>query len=314
MSTRLNRTAARPLAAIMLAALLLISLPAHADRLSEVKTRGKLIVGVKKDVPQRGYLDPSTGVISGMEVDLAQSLADSLGVKLEIVGLRSDERIAALQSARVDVLVATLADTPDRREQVTMVMPYYYSSGVNLLARRDENFHAWTEVKNRKICSRRGSFFNRPVTVGYGADIVAFHSLDWAIRALRDGRCSALIYDETTVLALLQKPEWSQSFVMPMPTIFPTPWSVAIARTEKGGALEKQVSSAIVAWHRQGDLVRLESKWKIPATDFPRRMNALWTRKNADGTWHCGSEIGPATPPECLGQIAASRQGSGARK
>ena len=147
------------------AALLAMTLPAspfsHANGLNDVKARGKLIVGVKKDVPLWGYQDPRSGVISGMEVDLAQSLADRIGVKLEVVGLRSVERIDAIQSGRVDVLIATLSDTPERREQLTAVMPHYYSSGVNLLARKEENFREWMQLKNRKICGRRGSFYNR---------------------------------------------------------------------------------------------------------------------------------------------------------
>ncbi len=285
----------------LLAAMTLLASPvSHANSLDDIKGRGKLIVGVKKDVLLWGYQDPQSGVISGMEVDLAQGLADRIGVKLEVVGLRSVERIDAIQSGRVDVLIATLSDTPERREQLTMVMPHYYSSGVNLLARKEENFREWMQLKNRKICGRRGSFYNRPVTVKYGADIVAFHSLDWATQAVRDGRCSALIYDDTAIAALLLKPEWSSSFEMPMTTIFATPWAIAIARTEAGGPLDKMLSSAVIAWHRDEHLIRIEQKWKIPATAFLRNMRAVWTKKSPDGKWFCGSEVTPATPPECL--------------
>ena len=285
----------------LLAAMTLLASPvSHANSLDDIKGRGKLIVGVKKDVLLWGYQDPQSGVISGMEVDLAQGLADRIGVKLEVVGLRSVERIDAIQSGRVDVLIATLSDTPERREQLTMVMPHYYSSGVNLLARKEENFREWMQLKNRKICGRRGSFYNRPVTVKYGADIVAFHSLDWATQAVRDGRCSALIYDDTAIAALLLKPEWSSSFEMPMTTIFATPWAIAIARTEAGGPLDKMLSSAVIAWHRDEHLIRIEQKWKIPATAFLRNLRAVWTKKSPDGKWFCGSEVTPATPPECL--------------
>ena len=298
---KISAVPGRCLATVALLAMTLLASPfSHANSLDNIKARGKLIVGVKKDVPLWGYQDPRSGEISGMEVDLAQSLADRIGVKLEVVGLRSVERIDAIQSGRVDVLIATLSDTPERREQLTAVMPHYYSSGVNLLARKEENFREWMQLKNRKICGRRGSFYNRPVTVKYGADIVAFHSLDWATQAVRDGRCSALIYDDTAIAALLLKPEWSQTFEMPMTTIFATPWSIAIAKAEAGGPLDKVISSAIVTWHREGHLIRIEQQWKIPATAFLRNMRAVWSKKSPDGKWFCGSEITAATPPECL--------------
>ena len=271
-----------------------------ADPLGAIKARGKVIVGVKKDVLLWGYENPATGELSGMEIDLARSLAKQLRVPLELVGLRSNERIDAIQTGRVDVLIATLSDSPERQLQVKMVMPHYYSSGVNLLARKSEKFKDWNQLKNRKICGRRGSFYNRPVTVKYGADIVAFHSLDWALQAVRDGRCSALVYDDTAIVALLQRPEWAQAFEMPMPSLFTVPWAVAIGNKNAGTTLEHAVSAAIISWHRDGYLAGAEKVWGIPASDFVRDMHAVWDKKRGNGTWYCGTVVSETTPPECL--------------
>ena len=271
-----------------------------ADPLATIKARGKVIVGVKKDVLLWGYQNPKTGELSGMEVDLARALAKQLGVALELVGLRSVERIDAIQGNRVDVLIATLSDSPERRLQVKMVMPHYYSSGVNLLARKSEKFKDWIQLKNRKICGRRGSFYNRPITVKYGADIVAFHSLDWALQAVRDGRCSALVYDDTAIVALLQRPEWAQTFEMPMPSLNTVPWAVAINNSHAGTTLEHAISAAIIRWHRDGYLAGVEKAWGIPASDFVRDMHAVWDKKGVNGTWYCGTAVSENTLPECL--------------
>ena len=271
----------------------------HARSLADIVASGTLVVGVKKDVPLWGYQDPESGVIAGMEIDLALDLAKRLGIRLETVGLRSDERVDAIRSGRVDILIATLSDTPERREKMTLVSPHYYSSGVNLLSRKSENFREWAQIKNRKICGRRGSFYNRPVTVKYGVDIVALHSLDWATRAFIEGRCSALIYDDTAIAAMLKDPFWSQSFEMSMNTLYPTPWSIAIPMAEADGLLDKAVSGAIVAWHREGYLVQLEKQWGIPANTFVRGMNAVWNKKSPNGDWYCGAEIHTGTPVDC---------------
>ena len=271
-----------------------------ADPLGAIKARGKVIVGVKKDVLLWGYQDPKTGELTGMEVDLARSLAKQLGIAVDLVGLLSVERIDALQSGRVDVLIATLSDSPERRQRVRMVMPHYYSSGVNLLARKGEKFKDWSELKNRKICGRRGSFYNRPITVKYGADIVAFHSLEWALESVRDGRCGALVYDDTAIAALLQNPEWAQTFEMPMPTLYTVPWAVAIDIKNAGTTLEQAISAAIIAWHRDGYLAGAEKSWNIPASDFVRDMHAAWSKQSANGIWYCGTTVSKTTPPECL--------------
>ena len=302
--SRLHRVTAawRWLRVLATAALTLaVSAPcALADPLDTIKARGRIVVGVKKDVQLWGYQDPKSGELTGMEVDLARALARRLGVALELVGLRSVERIDALERGRVDVLIATLSDSPERRNQVRMVQPHYYASGVNLLARQSEGFRAWGELKNRRICGRRGSYYNRELTIKYGADIVAFHSLDWALQAVRDGRCSALVYDDTAIVAQLQRSEWANEFAMPMPTIYTLPWALAIANRNAGSALESALSSAVIAWHRDGYLIGVEKTWHIPSTDFLRDMHAVWSKKTPDGHWFCGTEITDQTPSECL--------------
>ncbi len=281
----------------------------HARSLADIVASGTLVVGVKNDVPLWGHKDPKTGIISGLEVDLAHDLARRLGVRYEAVGLRSDERIDAIRSGRVDVVIATLSDTPERRQTLTLVSPHYYSSGVNLLSRKSDHFREWFQLKNRKICGRRGSFYNRLVTVKYGIDIVALHSLEWATTAFLEGRCSALIYDDTAIVAMLSNPFWSQSFEMSMETLYPTAWAIAIHKDQAGGPLEKAISEAIIAWHRDGYLLRLESKWNIPTSDFLRRMNAVWTKTNAKDGWYCGTEINAKTPADCLAPTTAIGNG-----
>jgi polar amino acid transport system substrate-binding protein len=285
-------------AVFMLALMALASLPTYADTLDQIKARGKLVVGVKKDVLLWGYMNPQTNRIEGFEPDLAKDLATRLGVQLELVGLLTAERISAVESRQVDVLIATLSDTPERRARLNLVEPHYYSSGVNIVARKAEGFKAWSDLRNRRVCGRRGAFYNRPIAVEYGADIVALYGNELAKTALRDGRCSAFLFDDTSITALLTDPLWSNQFGMPLPTLYPTPWSVALHATEAGGKLEALVSSAIIDWHRSGSLKQLERKWAIPPAAFVSGMNTIWNQRT-DGRWFCGDKLDTKTPKEC---------------
>lgn len=272
---------------------------AQTDLLDQIKARGELIVGVKKDVLLWGFLNPQTNQIEGLEPDLAKNLADRLGVKLRMVGVLTAERISAVESRRVDVLIATLSDTPERQKLMNLVAPHYYSSGVNILARKTEQYKNWADLRNRRVCGRRGAFYNRSITVEYGADIVALYGNELAKAALRDGRCSAYLYDDTAISALLVDPAWGAQFEMPLPTLNPTPWSVALHKDQAGGRLDALVSSAIVDWHRSGTLKQLEKKWGIPDSAFVKQMNATWNRKT-DGRFVCGDAMAKTTPKECF--------------
>jgi polar amino acid transport system substrate-binding protein len=270
-----------------------------ADTLDEIRRRGVLVVGVKKDVPLWGKANETTGVPEGLEPDLAADLAARLGVRLKLVGVLTAERIDAVQRRQVDVLIATLSDTPERRQRMTLVAPHYYASGANILARKDARFREWTDLRNRRVCGRLGAFYNRPLTVAYGLDIVALYSNRLSMAALRDGRCAALLYDDTNIVAMMQEPAWAGGFEMPLKSLYVAPWSIALHTQERGGRLEAAVSHAIVNWHRDGLMTRLERKWGIPASAFTVRMNEAWARRSG-GAFHCGEGVGSQTPKDCL--------------
>src|SRR5262245_45821267 len=110
--------------------------PASAqDAMSAIKQRGKLIVGVKNDYKPWGFVDLN-GQIVGLEIDLARDVADRLGVGLELVPVVASSRLEFLQQGRIDLIIATLTDTPQRRNVVGMIEPHYYAGGVNILAKK----------------------------------------------------------------------------------------------------------------------------------------------------------------------------------
>ena len=106
---------------------------ASADVLDDIKKKGVLVVGTKADYRPFGFLDPS-GKIVGFEPDLAADVAKRLGVKLELVPVVASNRIQFLQQGKIDLMIATMSDTPERRKIVDIIEPNYYGSGTNILA------------------------------------------------------------------------------------------------------------------------------------------------------------------------------------
>lgn len=283
-----------------LAAALALSATTHADALDEVRRRGVLRVGVKADMPVWGLRDAATGRITGLEPDLAADLARRLGVRLQLVGLETVAKVQAVEAGRVDLALATMSDTPQRREHVRLVQPPYYASGTGVMSHRQQAFKSWDDLRNRRVCARRGSSVNRVVTVTHGADLVALYSNTLALAALRDGRCEALLYEDSGIRVLLSQPEWQRDFEMALPPQFETPWAIALPLQAAGGELERLVSRAVVDWHRSGLLLAMETRWGVPPSPFAVRMNALWQRKLASGAWYCGESLSASTPKDCL--------------
>src|SRR5436189_4129182 len=102
--------------------LALAAAPAAAQTLEKIKQRGVLVVGTKADYQPFGFRDPS-GAIVGFEPDLAMDVARTLGVKLELVPVLSSNRIPLLSEGKVDLIIATMNDTPERHKLVDFVSP-----------------------------------------------------------------------------------------------------------------------------------------------------------------------------------------------
>ncbi len=265
----------RRFVAALVAALLASGMPAPAeagntDTIAKVLRRGKLVVGVKADYKPWGFRNAS-GRIVGMEVDMARDVADALGVKLEVVPVQSSNRMQFLQQGKVDMFIATMSDRPDRRRVVGIPEPNYYTSGTNVLAKKGA-VKSWADLRGKPVCGKQGAFYNRIVSKRYGARIVAFVGNAEAKQAMRDGRCIAWVYDDSSIMADLASGSW-EGYEMPLQTEDDTPWALAVPLVERDALFGRFLSGMIYHWHASGRLIQLEKKWGIQPTAFLREMH-----------------------------------------
>jgi len=262
----------RALFAIILASFTLAATQVNAanDRFKRVLDRGKLVVGVKADYKPWGFRD-SSGKLVGMEIDMAQDVADALGVKLELIPVQSSNRMQFLQQGKIDLMIATMSDKANRRKVVGIPQPNYYTSGTNVLAKKGM-VTSWADLKGKPVCGKQGAFYNKQVSQKYGAKIIAFVGNAEAKQALRDGKCVAWVYDDSSIMADLASGQYDE-YEMPMMTEDDNPWALAVPLDELDGIWGNFMSGMVYNWHSSGRLIELEKKWGIQTTQFVIDMN-----------------------------------------
>ena len=243
---------------------------AQNDRFKKVLDRGTLVVGVKADYKPWGFRN-ADGKLVGMEIDMAQDVADALGVKLELIPVQSSNRMQFLQQGKIDLMIATMSDKANRRKVVGITDPNYYTSGTNVLAKKGA-VSKWEDLRGKPVCGKQGAFYNKQVSQRYGAKIVAFVGNAEAKQALRDGKCVAWVYDDSSIMADLASGQYDD-YEMPMATEDDTPWGLAVPLDEKDGIWGNFMSGMIYNWHRTGRLIELEKKWGIQSTAYLGAMN-----------------------------------------
>ena len=253
----------------------LVSPAVQADVVDDIKARGKLIVGVKADYKPYGFRDTS-GKIIGIEPELAQDVADMLGVKLELIPVVASNRMEFLKQGKIDLMIATMTDRPDRAKMVFIVQPNYYSSGTNLLVTKKAALKKWEDLRGKPVCGIQGSFYNKKIGQEFGAKIVAFKGTAESLNALQQGRCIGFVYDDSFIVAKLQDPQWSD-YEMSLETIDDSSWGLAVKHSEY--RFYGMMSELTMKWHAKGRIIELEEKFGITPTPFAVKMNKKYSDK-----------------------------------
>jgi polar amino acid transport system substrate-binding protein len=247
-----------------------------ADGADAIKQRGTLIVGVKADYKPFGYRDPS-GNIVGIEPDLAADVARRLGVKLELVSVAASNRIEFLQQGKVDLLIATMADRPERRKAVQVIEPLYYADYVNILINKKAGIKDWTELKGKSVCATSGAWYNKDVARSYGVEIVAFDGSEKPLFAMKQGNCIGYLYDQTFLQGKLLDEQWNADYDLPLKGVLPAPWMIAVAIGND--SLQKLLEDTTKDWMKIGLIVGEEKKWGIAPTEYSLSMHEQYKEK-----------------------------------
>ena len=104
-----------------------------APVLSRIQARGELVVGTAASMPPLNMTTKS-GEIIGLDIDLAQAMAEAMNVKLRLVPTPFADLLPALEAGQVDMVVSGLTITPRRNMKVAFVGPYF-NSGKSFLTK-----------------------------------------------------------------------------------------------------------------------------------------------------------------------------------
>lgn len=211
---------------------------AHADStLDRIVQAKKLRCGVMLDSPPSGYRTPENQP-EGFDVAYCKDMAKALGATAEIVETPSADRIPALVSNRIDVLVASTTSTVARGLSVAFTQPYMnYTTAV--ITRKDSGIKSYADLKGHNLGGVTGTsteqMLKRDIAgwddsktkyTAYGSDTEAF-------LALQQGKVDAVL-QATAVASVLIKSGQFPTFELAGEAPFPPDLvSIAVRRDDQ---------------------------------------------------------------------------------
>ena len=226
--------------------------------LDTIKKRGQLIVGVKSDFPPFGYVD-SSGKNLGFDVDVAHLFAQALfkdANKVELVAVTSGNRIPFLQSGKIDIIIATVTITDERRQVVEFSDPYFLSGSL-LLVPKNSPIRGVEDLAGKTVAVIQGAIQDKDIEqLAPKADRVKFGKVSEAVLAVKGGRAHAFAQDDILILTLAK--ENPDMKVVGKPFI-PRPYGIAVRK----GDLEfiKWVNAELGKMKKDGTYDKLWKKY-----------------------------------------------------
>src|SRR3954451_3776904 len=246
----------RHTAAAAIAAFGILAGAAQADELADIKAAGEINIGIFSDFPPFSSASADMS-IKGYDVDVAQKIADGLGVKLNLVSVTGQNRIAYLNDNRVDLLMS-VGYSKERAEVIDFAAPYapYYIAVIGPAALKVSTKE---DLDDKSIAVNRGTLEDTSLTAAApgSAAIQRFENYNSVIQAFISGQTQLMVVGNDVgaqVLARQDELKPEQKF-----QLLTSPSHIGLNKNED--ALKKAVHDAIAKMLADGKLDESSKAW-----------------------------------------------------
>lgn len=176
-----------------------------SDSLAAIKEKGKIVVATSPDYAPFEFqtLVDGKNQVVGADMDLAQAIADELGVKLEISTMSFDNVLTSLQTGKSDIAISGLAVTEERKKAFDF-SDSYYDTKISLLVRKAdlEKYASLESFDGVKVAAQKGSIPESMVKEQLPkANLISLTNMGEAINELKNGQVEAVNLDEPVALS-----------------------------------------------------------------------------------------------------------------
>jgi glutamate transport system substrate-binding protein len=178
---------------------------AAGSSMARFQEEGTITVGVKYDQPGFGLQNPTTGEVEGFDVEIAELIADALGVEVEFVESVSRNREPFLQNGTVDLVVATYTINDARKQVIDFAGPYFVAQQDIMVRADDDSIESVEDLNGKNVCTVTGSTSATNLAAAAPqANVTLLDTYSQCADAMGDGRVEAVTTDNTILAGLVQ--------------------------------------------------------------------------------------------------------------
>ncbi|NRN27755.1 ABC transporter substrate-binding protein [Photorhabdus heterorhabditis] len=250
----------RVLVTALLVGLALVTGVAKADKLDDIKKAGSVRIAVFDSNPPFGFIDPQTKKLAGYDVDIANAIANDLGVELELRPTNPANRLPLLASKKIDLIAANFTVTDERAKQVDFSIPYF-ATGQKFIARKGV-LKSSEDIKNLRIGADKGTVQEITLREHYPtAKVISYDDTPLAFAALRNGNVQAITQDDAKLVGLLANVPAAQKAEFEISPFSITREYQAVAAVKGEERLVEAVNQTLLKLEKEGEAEKIYNRW-----------------------------------------------------
>ncbi|MBD7968640.1 transporter substrate-binding domain-containing protein [Paenibacillus gallinarum] len=230
------------------------------DTIEVIQERGKVIAGVRFDTRLFGLKDSKSGKVEGLDIDMARTLAKKIlgdETKVELKEVTSSTQIPLLKDGQIDVIIAAMSVTEDRKKEVDFSDVYFYA-GQSLLVPKGSPIRGLDSLSSdTTVIAVEGSTSVKSIKdKAPESNVVEYNDYQEAFAALKSEQGDVLTADNSILLGMMRE---DANFEMVGGLFTNESYSIAIHKGDQ--KMVDTVNEMLKELKESGEYTKLYEKW-----------------------------------------------------
>ncbi len=230
----------------------------NGDLLEKIQKAGKITVATEGTWAPWTYHDENNKLV-GFDVEVAEKIAEKLGVRAEFIEGEWDGLLAGLEVGRYDIMANGVEVSEERAEKYDFSAPYGYIRTAIIVRGDDDRIKSFEDLKGKTTANTISSTYAL-LAEQYGATPIGVDDLNQTIELLLAGRIDATLNAEVTFYDYIKEHPESDLKIAAL-TEDASLVSIPMPKGENADALRKAIDKAIEELRADGTLAKISEKY-----------------------------------------------------
>ncbi len=235
------------------------------DLLDQIRKRGEIVIALEGSWAPWNYHNEADELV-GYDVEVAQRVAEKLGVKASFVEGEFDGLLAGLDAGRYDLVVNGVDIDPERQEKYDFSDPYAYGRTAVIVRGDNRDIQSMEDLAGKSTANTLDSTY-AALAERYGAEVTGVDDLNQTFELLFSGRIDATLNAEVSYYDYMKEhPDADIKIAVLAPEVNRT--AIPVRKGEE--ALLAAVNQTLAELSESGELSELSIKYF--GTDISRNQ------------------------------------------